>query len=307
MNDGSYVWRLAILLAVVLLSDQPLAAQTLDERLTPLIDAHEGKCAVFVRHLQTGEKFEKNPDQPMPTASLIKVAVMVEAYCQADEGKVDLGKMVTLRDEDKVPGSGILTPHFSAGAQISLRDAIRLMIAYSDNTATNLVLDQIGLAAPSARMEKLGLTNTKIHSKVFRRDTSVFPERSKQFGLGSTTAAEIATLFELIHRKKAASEKSCEAMLEHLRACDDEKSLAASLPKGTKLAHKTGAVNAVRCDAGIMTTKGGPVVIVVLTSENKDQSWSRDNAACQLAAKIGRAVYDHFEKLPQTQDHVGSK
>ncbi|MEX0586365.1 MAG: serine hydrolase, partial [Pirellulales bacterium] len=259
---------------MVLLAGRPLIGQTLDERLRPLIKAHEGKIAVVVRHLESGDKFEKNADEPMPTASLVKVAVMVEAYCQADEGKIDLAKMVVLREEDKVPGSGILTPHFSAGAQLSLRDAIRLMTVYSDNTATNLVLDQVGLAAPSARMEKLGLANTKIHAKVYRRDTSLFPDRSVRFGLGSTTAGEITRLFEMIHQKKVAQAKSCDAMLEHLAACDDNKSLAASLPPGTKLAHKTGAVNAARCDAGIMTTPAGPVVIAVLTSENKDQRWT---------------------------------
>ena len=86
-----------------------------------------------------------------------------------------------------MPGSGILTSHFTAGARFTLRDAVRLMIAFSDNTATNLVLDAVGIGSTAATMETMGYPNTKIHSKVFRRDTSVFPERSKQFGLGSTT------------------------------------------------------------------------------------------------------------------------
>ena len=76
------------------------------------------------------------------------------------------------------------------------------MIAFSDNTATNLVLDAIGIGATAATMEKLGYSNTKIHSKVFRRDTSVFPERSKQFGLGSTTADEMIRLCQALYRKE---------------------------------------------------------------------------------------------------------
>src|SRR4029079_11596926 len=137
----------------------------------------------------------------MPTASLIKLAVMVEAYRQAHEKQTDLTKHVTLQDADKVPGSGILTSHFSAGTSIPLRDAVRLMMAFSDNTATNLVLDQIGLAATARYMEELGCPNTKIHSKVFKRDTSVFPERSRQFGLGSTTANEMLRLLDLLHQR----------------------------------------------------------------------------------------------------------
>ena len=147
-----------------------------------------------VKHLDTGEEFHHNAEQVMPTASLIKLAVLVTAYRQADEGKLDLAGKITLREEDKVPGSGLLTSHFSAGTQISVRDALRLTIAFSDNTATNLVLDQIGLTTTAETMEQLGFASTKLHSKVYRADTSVFPERSKQYGLGSTTPAEMVRL-----------------------------------------------------------------------------------------------------------------
>src|SRR5262245_3195149 len=121
------------------------AEPALEARLKPLCDAHKGKVAVRVKPLGGGESWSLNADEPMPTASLIKVAVMVEAYEQVKEGKVRLGDMVSLQKEDMVPGSGILTQHFSPGATFPLRDAIRLMIVYSDNTATNLVLDQIGI------------------------------------------------------------------------------------------------------------------------------------------------------------------
>ena len=109
---------------------------------------------------------------------------MIEAYRQAAAKKVDLSSTVVLKEQDKVPGSGILTSHFTAERSFTLRDAVRLMIAFSDNTATNLVLDAVGMGSTAATMETMGYPNTKIHSKVFRRDTTVFPERSKQFGLG---------------------------------------------------------------------------------------------------------------------------
>jgi beta-lactamase class A len=85
-------------------------ADTLQVKLQPLIAAHEGKVAVAVKNLKTGEAFSHDADIPMPTASLIKLPIMVEAYRQAEEGKLDLKKQITLRQEDKVPGSGILTP-----------------------------------------------------------------------------------------------------------------------------------------------------------------------------------------------------
>src|SRR4029079_6758674 len=151
-----------------------------------------------------------------------------------------------------------LTDHFSAGASFPLVDAVRLMIVFSDNTATNLVLEQIGIGATAATMETMGYPNTKIHSKVYRRDTSVFPERSKQFGLGSTTAAEMARLFEALHRGERIAADACAAMRKHLLACDDKEKFPRFLPSGTKVAFKTGSIDAARTAAGIIETPAGP-------------------------------------------------
>ncbi len=275
----------------------PDGLQTLESRLLPLIRAHKGKVAVAVKHLGTGESFGYHEADVMSTASLIKFPVMVEAYRQAAAGKVDLKAIVVLRQEDKVAGSGILTSHFTAGATFTLRDAIRLMIVFSDNTATNLVLDSVGIGATAATMERLGYPHTKIHSKVFRRETSVFPERSKQFGLGSTTAAEMVRLCEALHKKQLVGPKACEEMLDHLRACDDKDKFPRLLPPGTKVAFKTGSLAETRTAAGIIEWPGGPVALCVMSNENEDKRWVRDNAGNRLCAEIARAVYDHFDMI----------
>ncbi len=299
--------RLAIkALCVWLLFLSAAQADTLEQRLKPLIDGHAGQVAVAVRHLEKPESFAHRADEPMPTASLVKFPVMIEAYRQAREGQIDLARTVVLRDEDKVPGSGILTTHFSAGAAFPLRDAIRLMIAYSDNTATNLVLDQIGLAATAKYMEELGCPNTKIHSKVFKRETSVFPERSKQFGLGSTTAAEMLRLLELLHQRKLVSPEASDKMREHLLKCDDRKKFPKLLPSATKVAHKSGSVDDIRTDAGIIETPAGPIALCVLTRENKDTRWTDDNAGDMLCARIAEAVYEHFNP-PATQSDLSRR
>lgn len=284
--------RFAMLLVLVVCC--PAQAQSLVSRLQPLITAHEGEVAIAVKHLKTGETFNHRADEPMPTASLIKLPIMVEAYRQAAEGKLNLSDQVTLRDEDKAPGSGILSTHFSGGATFTIRDAVRLMIAYSDNTATNLVLAKIGLPATSETMEKLGLPNTKVHAFVFRPNSSIAPERSREFGLGSTTAIEMIRLVEMLHDKKMITPEACDTMLDHLRQCQDKR-LSRLLPAGVKVAHKTGSVAAVRTDAGLIEAKGGPIAICVLTRNNKDQRWTEENAAEILTSKIARAVYDHFE------------
>jgi beta-lactamase class A len=269
--------------------------QSLAQRIEPLIKAHKGKVAVAVKNLRTGESYAHHADDVMPTASLIKFPVMIEAYRQAAAGLIDLDSTITLREADKVPGSGILTDHFSAGATFPLRDAIRLMIRYSDNTATNLVLDAIGMKATAETMEKLGCPDTKIHSKVYRRDTSVFPERSKLYGLGSTTAAQMVKLCEELKAGRLVDAETSAVMYHHLTTCDDSEKFPRFLPEGVKIAFKTGSVNASRTAAGIIECPAGPVALCVLTNENEDQRWIADNAGNVLCARIARAVFDHFQ------------
>lgn len=271
---------------------------SLESRLTPLIEAHRGRVAVAVKHLERDEAFAHRDHDVMPTASLIKFPVLIELYGQSEAGKADLTKQLTLTERDKAPGSGILTPHFSPGVTFTLRDAARLMIAFSDNTATNLVLDQIGIAATGESMARLGCPNTRIHHKVFLRETtSIAPERSEQYGLGSTTAAEMLVLLDLLHRKKLVNEDASDAMLGHLKACEDRDKLTRFLPEGTVAAFKTGSLDQVRTMAGILYTSGGPVALCVLTADNEDHRWLPDNAGNRLCADIGREVFEHFRGL----------
>ena len=274
----------------------PGAHDGLAAKLEPILKAHKGKVAVAIKNLRTGESFTFHADEVMPTASLIKFPVMVEAYRQAASGKIDLDARVTLKKQDKVPGSGVLTYHFSDGASFALRDAVRLMIAFSDNTATNLVLDAVGLGATAATMEAMGYANTKIHSKVFRRDTSVFPERSKRFGLGSTTAAEMIRLCEQLYYRQLVSPTASAEMLAHMRACDDREKFPRFLPPGTKLAFKTGSLADTRTAAGILECDGGPIVMCVLSCDNEDKRWVPENAGNVLCAEIAREVFLYYKK-----------
>ena len=271
------------------------SAADLDSLIAPLAKSHQGKVAVAIKNLKTGEEYYLNADEPMPTASLIKLPIMVETYWQAAEDKVKLDQTLTLRKEDKVIGSGILTSHFSDGATFPLRDGVRLMIAFSDNTATNMVLDRIGIPSTNVRMEKLGLKNTKINAKVFKGSkTSIDPARTKKFGLGSTTAREMVQLLELIEQGKVATPAACKEMIDHLKKCEDKEKMTRFLPASVAVAHKTGSVNASKTDAGILYLKSGPVAVCVLTDGNKDVRWVADNAAQVLIGKIARAAYDHF-------------
>jgi D-alanyl-D-alanine carboxypeptidase (penicillin-binding protein 5/6) len=268
--------------------------KTLEQVLLPAIHQHRGEVAVAVKHLKTGESYEYQADRTMPTASLIKFPVMAAAYHAVEKGKLSLDERIELKAEDKVQGSGILTEHFSPGTTISLRDAIQLMIVFSDNTATNLVIDKLGLPTTNEYMASLGCPETRINAKVFRADTSIAPERSKEFGLGSTTARDMVKLCELLHGRKLVSQEASEKMLKHLFACADKQKVPRSLPEGTRVAHKTGSVSQTRTDAGIMDTPGGSIAFCILTTNNKDQRWTDDNEGDLLCAELGSAIYQYF-------------
>ncbi len=284
-----------LLLFAFLPSAVTAQGKTLAARLMPLAHAHRGKVAIAVKHLDNGETFYIDEDEEMPTASLIKFMIMLEVYLQVAEGRVRLDEKLTLTKANMVPGSGILTYHFTPGAMFSLRDATRLMIVFSDNTATNMVLDHIGLASTNKRMDAFGYSKTKLNAKVFLGDkTSLDPERTKKFGLGSTTAHETIRLLERVHQGKIVSPEVCKEMLGHMKKCDDRLKLKHFLPDDIEVAHKSGTVSDVRTDAGILYLPGGPVAVCVLTAKNEDRSFQDGNAANVLIGRVAQQVVEHY-------------
>ena len=291
---------LPLLLLALILAGLPARlpageVEQLAEGIRPLVAAHQGQVAVAVKHLERGISFLHREHEPQPTASLIKVAVMVAAYDQIASGKLALDKRLTVTAEDKVPGSGVITPHFQPGMTLTLRDAIRLMIVFSDNTATNLVAREIGLATTTEHMQRLGYNETRLNAFVFKPESSLAPDRSQKFGLGSTTALEQLRMFEALYRKQLGTPDHNREMIDHLETCNDHARFTRFLPEGTKVAIKTGSVGDVRTAAGIIHTPGGPVALVVLTSGNKDRRFSNYNAAELLTAEIARVVYETFD------------
>lgn len=275
--------------------EKTAAATPLSKALEELATNHKGETAIAYKHLTTGEAWSMKADVPMPTASLIKFPIMIETYRQAAENGLSLDKMLTLKAEDKVPGSGVLTYDFSPGSTLALRDAVRLMIKFSDNTATNLVLGVIGIDATHKAMAALGCPDTWVHSLVYKRETSIAMERSKQFGLGSTTAADMIRLLEALHQKKLVNAEASKEMYAHMLTCDDKQKYPRFLPHGTKIAFKTGSVNASRTAAGIIETKSGPVALCVLTDKNADESWGPNNAGDLVCAHVAKIVFDRFD------------
>jgi beta-lactamase class A len=292
-----------ILGLMLMLFAVPAFAADLQRQIDILAREHKGKLAFIAKDLQTGATVGVAPDRPVATASVIKVAVMVEAFYQIKAGKHRLDERLTLTKQNQVEGSGVLTL-LQPGLQPSLQDAITLMITQSDNTATNMVIDAIGIPAVNARIAEMGLKNTYLYKKVFMPADGPVPADQKQFGLGKTTPREMATILESIERCDLGDRKLCGQMIgimknqfyrtmipRYLETVDTTDTESA-------IANKTGSEDDSRNDVGIVYTKQGPIVICAFTYGNADRSWTVDNGAEVFIAKLAKAVVDAWARTP---------
>jgi len=243
--------------------------------------------------LRSGERVSIRGDETFPTASLIKVAVLVTLVDEVNRGTIRLDERISLLARDRVGGSGVLQ-YMQSGLEPTVGDAAWLMIVLSDNTATNILLDHLNVKTVWDKMEALGLPHTKIHSKTFLRSTSIAVDSSVKYGLGVTTPNETARLFELLYRGRAVSPALDSAAIAMLRANQDGTKLARWLPDTVAVAHKTGEVDRSRSDCGIVYGPQAPVVVCAMTRENRDTSYATDNPANLLMARIGLAVFRHY-------------
>jgi beta-lactamase class A len=270
-------------------SPAPVRADTaaLHRTLDSLAAVHHGVVGYSVRNLDTGEQLSRRGDETFPTASLIKVPILVTLYDLVAKGAISLDDPLTVLKIDQVPGSGVLR-FLHPGTVLTVHDAAWLMITLSDNTATNLLLDRIIIRRVWEKMESLGLMHTKVHSKTFLRISSVAMDSSAKYGLGVSTPNEMAQLFALLARGAAVSPAADSAMLEILGHTADVQMLERFLD-GVRSAHKTGAVDDARTECSLLYLRSR-VVMCVFTKQNTDRRWVIDNEAQLTMARMGAAV-----------------
>ena len=260
---------------------------SLHRMLDSLAAAHHGVVGYTVHNLDTGERLERRGDETFPTASLIKVPVLVTVYDLVEKGTLGLDDPLTVLRIDKVGGAGSLQ-FMHDNATITVHDAAWLMTTISDNTATNLLLDRIIIRRVWDKMEALGLMQTKVHSKSFLRSASVAMDSSVKYGLGVTTPNEMAHLFALLADGKAVSPRADSAMLDILAHNEDAEKLQRYVD-GLNVPHKTGVTDQVRTECGLFPLQSR-IAYCVLTKENKDQRYMIDNEAHVMMARMGEAL-----------------
>jgi beta-lactamase class A len=277
------------------------------EAIVSAIRGFDGVVGLSARNLQTGEEIVVNADMPFPTASAIKTAVMVEAWHQAAEGTLSLDTVLTLRESDKVGGSGVLNG-LTDGLGLKVRDLVHLMIVLSDNTATNMLVNRLGTKRVDDRLTTYGLNRTKIFRPTFRDGKpDVFPELEREFGLGMSTPREMTRLMALIADGRAVGPEASAAMLATLRRQQDRAMIPRLLPGSLQVANKTGTDSekladergrrgAIRVDAAIVTGDKVRYVIAIFVRHGRDTRSGVDNEAVLLGANLSRMVYERFSR-----------
>ncbi|HEV2688704.1 MAG TPA: serine hydrolase, partial [Bryobacteraceae bacterium] len=216
-------------------------------------------------------------------ASTIKLAIMAEVFDAVAKGRAKWTDRITMHDSDKVGGTGVIR-EFADGTRLNIRDLVHVMIVLSDNTATNLLLDKFSAEAVNAYMDSLGFPNTRSMRKVLidGKPPSGFSaagklEENRRFGLGSSTPREMAALIEKMERGELVSPVASQEMIAILKRQQWRGGIArrtGDLP----VANKTGSLNLLRSDVGIVYSPGGRIAIAITCDDLPKVDYSVDNA-----------------------------
>lgn len=284
--------RVVVLIIACFFSMQ-VTAQKTDHRLTKqiqeLIQGFRGEIGVYVHDLEKNKVVAINADSVFPTASMVKIPILVGVMDQISKGSLKYHQKLTYKDSLLYAGEDILGS-FKSGEQIELSKVMMLMLTTSDNTAS-LWLQSLGGTGThiNALMDSLGLQQTRVNSRTPGREAN-----RNQYGWGQTTPAEMAKLMEMIVNKKVISAAASEQMLRLLgRNYWDEEALS-QIPAGVFVASKNGAVNASRSEVLYVNGDDARYIFCICTKNNQDQSWGPNNEAWVLTKKLSALLWKYY-------------
>lgn len=286
-----------VLLTLIILAGaiQYTAAQKQDKRLLhkiqEAVQGFNGDVGIYVKNLRTGQVVQINADTLFPTASIVKVPILLGVMDKIQKGELQYDSAQIYRDSLLYEGEDILGS-FKDGESILLKKVIMLMLTTSDNTAS-LWLQK--LAGTGTRINEIldsaGFRQTRVNSRTPGREAD-----RTAYGWGQTTPAEIARLFELIYTNKLYTPAICDRMMRCLgRNYWDQAEAISQIPPTIEVFSKNGCVNAARSEVLLVNAPHNPYIFCIFTKNNKDISWTRTNEAWTLARRLSALVYQHYE------------
>ena len=286
--------KIIIALFSLLLSLSTIAQKTdkkLHTKLTEIIKGFNGDIGIYVKNLRTGKTVSINADTIFPTASIVKVPILLGIMDKIEKGELKYDQQLTYKDSLLYEGSDILGS-FKSDEKILLKKVMMLMLTTSDNTAS---LWLQSLAGKGTRineiLDSLGLVSTRVNSRTPGREAN-----RTQYGWGQTTPYEMGSIFEKIYHNKLFSITACERMMRCLgRNYWDEDEVISQIPPTIEVFSKNGCVNASRSEVLLVNAPNNPYVFCIFTKNNKDVSWTHENEAWTMARKISATLWRYFE------------
>ncbi len=265
--------------------------QKLQEELARVDRELDGVMGLAVKDLTSGETFLIHGDEIMPQASSIKIAVLANLYLQAQQGKLKLTDEYTVRREDLVSGSDIMLGLTPGVTRLTLRDLATMMVAVSDNSATNVLIGRVGMENVNSMLQGMGLRSTRLRRQMM--DLKAAGEGRENV----STPREMMTLLETIYRGKLLNQEMTADFLKML-STHKESSMLQGLPDDAVAANKPGELEAVRNDSGIVLVKNRPYILCVMTTYLKEEK--DGSAAIRKAAAL---TYSYFDRVGRASDY----
>lgn len=289
---------LRLLSLLLLLPLAVLSAQPLPDALKSRIGDFPGTVSLYARNLDTGATIGIRESDPVRTASTIKLPILLAVFGAVARGQAKWTDPLTVTAAEKVSGSGIIASELSDGVQLSLRDAVNLMMVLSDNTATNLILERFGADSVNAYLDKLGLKTTRSMRKILganaeRRGLSAagkLPENQK-YGIGVSTPRDMVAILEKLDRGEIVSPEASQQILDIMRRCQDGNGIRRRFA-GLRIVNKTGALDALRSDVGIVYSPGGKIAMAITVDGIPKPDWSPDNPGLLMIADLARLLVE---------------
>ena len=288
------LWMLLLFLSPPETPQEVLRAR-LEHKIRAIADGVDGVVGVTIQDLTTTERFALRGDTVFTQASAIKLPVLVELFRQVEQGRHGLDDLITLEENDVVPGSGVLQRLTPGSVRMTLRDVATLMVTVSDNTATNMIIDRVGMENVNQTMVRLGLPQTKLQRKMMDSEAWLADRENL------STPNEQARLLELIHRGDVLNDASRKELL-HILSIPKSSRIRPLLPSGTRVAHKTGTVSGVVVDVGIVYLEGRPFIIAGMGN------WLVDGPEAERALEqVALAAYQYFDRLQHSNSYGHKK
>lgn len=272
-----------------------IQAQRTDKKiqtaLQSMIKGYQGDIGIYVKNLRTGKVAMINADSIFPTASIVKVPILLGITDRMNKGELAYDSLFTYKDSLLYEGSDILGS-FKSGETIAMKKILMLMLTTSDNTASLWLQSIAGTGTRiNSILDSLGFKDTRVNSRTPGREAN-----RNQYGWGQTTPREMGSLFEKIYRYEVFSKTASERMLRLLgRNFWDENEAISVIPPTIEVFSKNGCVNASRSESMIVNVPGNPFVFCIFTKNNKDTRWTNENEAWTMARKLAAWLYDYYK------------